>query len=122
MHPGIEFYLIRLRQKCKKIINGKFDPYPKPPEQVYLSPSEYHKAISETVLLQLSWNLGKYDDPIEWQCIVRNKLIELLKIPKECSKTQIIENKQSVWGDNYNRIKCYLRNDVKRDVPVNIFW
>tara|TARA_B100001964_G_C14211248_1_gene590631 strand:+ start:431 stop:1558 length:1128 start_codon:yes stop_codon:yes gene_type:complete len=122
MHPEIEYYLIRLRHKIKKIINQKFDPYPKPPESVYLSPSEYHKTISETVPLQLNWNTGKYDDPIEWQDIVQNKLIELLKIPKERPKTQIIESQESIWRDRYNRVKCYLRSDVKRDVPVNIFW
>ncbi len=122
MHPLIEYYILAFRYKLSAFYKRNFDPYPKPPVDSYLTPSDHHNAIGESAPLELSWNQGRYKNPTEWQNMVHTKLMELIKIPKTREKVEILYKKDFVWKKKYNRSKYYLRADFRRDIPVNILW
>ena len=71
-------YRLALARRWAIFFTGRFDPYPRPPGGMDLSPSHAHLNAYEEAPLLLSWNRAGIADAVEWQNKARDKLTELL--------------------------------------------
>ena len=113
-------YLLAARRKWSLLLSGHFDPYPKPPDGVELSPSISHFADCETAPLRLSWDRGNVPDPLEWQARVRAKLGQLLGIKSRASEPEARHWEDSISPNGLRRRKVYLRAAEHVDIPLSI--
>ncbi len=111
-----------LKRRLSLWLTGKFDPYPPPPNDLYLSPSLTHFADYEAVPLRLSWSRAGISNPLDWQLKARAKLCELLGYERLSDVPAPIHMEDFPISGGLRRRRIYLRSRAFRDIPIHLVW
>ncbi|MGH6953329.1 MAG: alpha/beta hydrolase family protein [Alphaproteobacteria bacterium] len=118
MNKWLLAYRLAATRRLSLLLTGDFDPYPKPPDDVALSPSEGHLRAYDHAPLALSWRRAGGADPLVWQARARAKLAELMGYRRpESGPTARHGQSQAVKG-GLRAEKFYLGVREGVDVPV----
>ncbi|MDP6588520.1 MAG: alpha/beta hydrolase family protein [Alphaproteobacteria bacterium] len=113
---------LAVKRRIARLLGGADDPYPVPPGDVCLSPSECHIHDYDDVPLRLSWRNGGERNAAEWQHAAGAKLAELsgYSRPERCPRARH-EQSHGLPG-NLIRKSCYLSAGAARDIPIHVIF
>lgn len=116
--PVLRMYRLALRRRLALAFGRTFDPYPPPPPDARLSPSERNRAAIAVAPMRLAW--AKSDlSAADWQERARDKLRALLAWSRPESPPSITWHGTARHGE-LPRARYFLRAFPGCDIPVDI--
>lgn len=110
---------------CRRLLlalGREFDPYPAPPEGLGLSPSLRHRPNGVGAEMGLDWQRAGIADAAEWQCRVRDKLVELIGYGKFGGPPGVNHIRDLPARDGFNHRHLYIKVRDGLDLPVRMVW
>ena len=114
-------YGLAVRRKLSLWATGDFHPYPTPPADVALSPSQAHAHALTAIRPALACPGGDGASIREWQVRARQKLAELSGYQTERPQPRVLFADDSTRAGLRMR-RLYLRIAPDTDVPVTLLW
>ncbi|PPR15284.1 MAG: hypothetical protein CFH33_01544 [Alphaproteobacteria bacterium MarineAlpha9_Bin3] len=109
--------LIALKRRLHLLFFNDFNPYPKAPDKLYLSPSDIINNY-ENSSQKLKYKSSE-SDLAQWKNTTRLKLKKILSINKELYCKEVISNK-IIMKKGYSRKRIYLEFSKYRHAPIDI--
>ncbi len=113
---------LALARKAARWLGAPVAPYPPPPQDVALNPIEAHLPMLDRAPLALSWAQAGGRDAAAWQQAARDKLKELLQVPRETASLEVLHPAEFDAGYGVMRRRLFLRAADGLDIPVHLLW
>jgi dienelactone hydrolase len=120
MNPWLHARLLAFKRRFAMQFSGGFNPYPKPPDNIVLSPSAAHFIDYDNAVQVLSWQQYRGSDVSAWQREARAKLSEITGYEHRPYKPEVVADFPVPSGVDFERRHLYLRVRDGSDVPVDI--
>jgi dienelactone hydrolase len=120
LSPEIYARALALKRRLTRLLGGEFDPYPPPPEELSLNPSDGHYAAYDDAPLALSWLRAGLSDVSAWQSIARAKLEEITGYNNPGTVPTIRHDRQFELPGGLVRRQVYIAAAPGEDIPVNL--
>ena len=117
MNIYLKSKILALKRRLSLLIYNEFDPYPKPPDNIYLSPSNIINN-NENDSQKLKFNTS-ISDKEKWRLNSRKKLKELLSINNKIYCKDVLSQKIKI-KKGYSRKRIYLEFSKFRHAPIDI--
>lgn len=112
--------LLAAKRRAALFLRGDFDPYPRPPQGLSLSPSQRNRRLGRDAPLRLGWAACPEGEIGAWREEARAKLRELLRLPERLAPATPVAEADLPIADGYTRRRLYLNFAPGSDAPLDI--
>ena len=113
---------ISIKKRIFQLLGNEFDPYPKLPSDLGLSPSTQHQMGGVGAELALDWHRAKVADTHEWQRKARAKLVELTGYGRFGGGPGVNYERNLTNRDGLKHRSLYLKVRNGLDLPIRMIW